>query len=247
MEDQNTNLGHNRTGVQRSPLHGELMLDEARAAPPAIDPREPESLLMAELRREYVNEAEALGTIPPPATLKGAVKSGAGAITGHRLHVFVDKLAERLAFERGGTRLYEAVLVKAFAFAEGTPVNIERIKEIRNQELEHAGLLTEALLGLGADPTAQTPCADLVGVQSLGLIQAVTDPRTSLAQTLSTAMAAELIDVASWELLATLARSMSQDTLAERFDAALRHENEHLATIRGWVEQLAEAEARLLS
>jgi hypothetical protein len=100
---------------------------------------------------------------------------------------------------------------------------------------------------LGADPTAQTPCADLVGVQAMGLLQSVSDPRTSLVQTLSSLMAAELIDVASWEMLSRLARSMGRDDLADRFDEATEHETEHLTTISGWYEGLLNADAKLLS
>jgi bacterioferritin (cytochrome b1) len=161
--------------------------------------------------------------------------------------VFIDKVAERMAFERSGTRLYDAALVKAAALANGTPVTMERMKEIRNQEAEHAEILRQALLSLGADPTAQTPCADLVGVQSMGLMQSVCDPRTSLAQTLSSLLAAELIDVASWELLSRLARSLGNDELAEHFDRALEQETEHLETISGWYEGLLNADAKLLS
>ncbi len=249
MEDP-TKLGQNRTGLQMSPLHSEALLTSARDAAAmleSVEPDQPEALLMAELRREYVNEAEALGSVPPPGTVSGALKAGAGMITGKRLQVFIDKVAERMAYERGGTRLYDAALVKVAALATGTPVTLERVKQIRNQEAEHAELLRQALTDLGADPTAQTPCADLVGVQSMGLMQAVTDPRTSLAQTLSSLLAAELIDVASWEMLSRLARSMGREDLAERFDEALEQENEHLTTISGWYEGLLNSDAKMLS
>lgn len=249
MEDP-TKLGHNRTGMQMSPLHGEMLRktarDAARITEPA-DPDQPEALLLAEVRREYVNEADALGSVPPPGTLSGMVKSGAAMVTGKRLQVFVDKIAERMAYERGGTRLYDAALVKVAALAGGTPVTVERVKQIRNQEAEHVEILRQALLSLGADPTSQTPGADLVGVQSMGLMQAVTDPRTSLTQTLSTLLAAELIDVASWELLSRLATSLGKDDLAERFDHALEQENEHLRTVSGWYEGLLNADAKMLS
>src|SRR4051794_13408384 len=110
-EDRNTTLGQNRTGLAMSPLHDELMIgaeDEAARNQPDSPILNPEATLLAELRREYVNDADALGSIPPPATLKGMAKSGAGAIKNQRMHVFIDKLAERLAYERGGTRLYDA-------------------------------------------------------------------------------------------------------------------------------------------
>jgi ferritin-like metal-binding protein YciE len=152
-----------------------------------------------------------------------------------------------MAFERGGTRLYDAALVKVLALARGTPVTVERMKQIRDQEAEHAELLRQALVDLGADPTAQTPCADLVGVQAMGLMQSVTDPRTSLPQTLSSLMAAELIDVTSWEMLSRLARTLGHDPLADRLDQALEQETQHLNTIAGWYEGLLNADTKLLS
>jgi bacterioferritin (cytochrome b1) len=250
MEDP-TQLGRNRTGMQMSPLQSEMLMESARAAeilnPQTIDETAPDDLLMAELRREYINEAEALGSIPPPTTMKGAMKSGLGALTGHRMQVFIDKVAERMAYERGGTRLYDAALVKVLALAGDTPVDAGRVRQIRNQEVEHAELLRQALLTLGADPTAQTPCADLVGVQTMGLLQSVADPRTSLVQVLSSLLAAELIDVASWELLSRLARSANQETLAAQFDDAFEQEKMHLETISSWYEALLNAEAKLLS
>ena len=248
MEDP-TKIGHNRTGMQISPKEAARQMrsmeefDVETAAPDM----QPESTLAAEMRREYVNEADAIGSMPPPATLKGALKAGAGALTGTRMQVFIDKLGERLAYERGGTRLYDAALVKAGAAADGTPVTVERMKQIRNQEAEHAELLREAIESIGADPTVQTPCADVVGVQAMGLMQSVTDPRTTLAQPLSSLLAAELIDVASWELLARLAREAGQEELAAQFEQALEHENEHLQTISGWYQAMVAAETRLLS
>jgi rubrerythrin len=249
MEDP-TRLGLNRTGMQMSPQNSEALLEAAREVAATVDPAEadqPEALLMSEMRLEYINEADALGTMPPPGTMGGALKAGAGMLTGKRMQVLIDKVAERMAYERGGTRLYDAALAKVAALAVGTAVNIERVRQIRNQEAQHAELLRQALIELGADPTAQTPSADLTGVQSMGLMQAVTDPRTSLAQTLSSLLSAELIDVASWEMLSRLARSMGHDELAERFDVALEQENEHLSTVTGWYEGLLNADAKMLS
>lgn len=250
MEDP-TALGRNRTGMQMSPLQSEMLMEASRMAesiaPAPNEQLQPESLLMAEVRREYINESDALGSVPPPATMKGALKSGLGAMAGHRMQVLVDKVAERLAYERGGTRLYDAALVKVIALAEGTPVSVERVKQIRNQEADHAEMLRQALITLGADPTAQTPGADLVGVQSMGLMQAVTDPRTSLPQTLSTLLAAELIDVASWEMLSRLATACGQESLAGQFDQALEQEQSHLETISRWYEALLNSDTKLLS
>src|SRR4051812_13094228 len=130
--EESTRMGHNRTGLAASPLHDELALPAGAELDTMVD--QPEALLLAEVRREYINEADALGSIPPPTTVKGVVKAGAGALKGKRVHAFLDKVAERLAFERGGTRIYDALLVKIAALGEGTVVNFERAKQIRNQE-----------------------------------------------------------------------------------------------------------------
>ena len=117
--------------------------------------------------------------------------------------------------------------------------------EIRDEEASHAALIRTCIEQLGADPTAQTPSADLVGVATAGFLQAAADPRTTLAQTLQVALAAELVDVASWEMLISMAERMGQDGMAERFRKALDRETEHVAKVRGWCESLSLADAKL--
>jgi rubrerythrin len=232
---ESTRMGVNRTGMQTSPELSKEMLDSMDAVP--TEPLDGQTL--ASVRLDYIEDADPLGSVPPPATLKGKAKSGAKMMTGHRPQAFIDKLAERLAFERGGTRLYDAVITKFQAFSDELPdMTAEDLLEIRNEEAEHALLVHECLEKLGADPTAQTPCADLVGVQTQGLLQAATDPRTSLAQTLSCALAAELIDNAGWENLIELAENMGHADMAERFTAALEQETEHLAKVKSWYRAL---------
>jgi rubrerythrin len=232
---ESTRMGVNRTGMQTSPELSKEMLDSMDAVPSeALDGQS-----LASVRLDYIENADPLGSVPPPATLKGMAKSGAKMMTGHRPQAFIDKLAERLAFERGGTRLYDAVITKFQAFSDELPdLTAEDLLDIRNDEASHAQLVHECLEKLGADPTAQTPCADLVGVQTQGLIQAATDPRTSLAQTLSCALAAELIDNAGWENLIELAENMGQSDMVERFSAALEQESEHLTKIKSWYRAL---------
>ena len=48
----------------------------------------------------------------------------------------------------------------------------------------------------------------------MGLLQAASDPRTTLAQTLHAALAAELIDGAGWENLILMAQNMGHDDMA---------------------------------
>jgi rubrerythrin len=231
----------NRTGMQRSPIHAKELLEGFDVVEGAVAVAEGDGAAMAELRIEYINEADPLGTIPAPVTVKGMAKAGAQMLKGDRPQMFIDKLAERLAFERSGTRLYDAVIAKyrgqALA-AETEHVSQQRLLEIRDQEAQHFRLLAGCIEKMGGDPTAQTPCADLVGIESMGLMQAVSDPRTTFVQSLHSVLAAELIDVAGWDLLAQLADSIDQEEMAEQFRAALLEEQEHLNSVRGWYEAL---------
>lgn len=246
-----TRLGINRTGLQTSPHHAQEMLEAAKFLEEAVPEEQAvltDSQALQATRLEYIAAADPLGSVPPPATVKGAAKSAAKMLTGRRPQAFIDKLAERLAFERGGTRLYDAVCAKAAAASTGedSKVSTEELLEIRNAEARHALLIKECLETLGADPTAQTPCADLVGVETMGLLQAASDPRTTLAQTLHAALAAELIDNEGWEDLIAMAREMGQDDMARRFKLALDEEGVHLTKIRNWYTLLTTETSELM-
>lgn len=233
-----TRLGANKTGMQISPAHAKAMLENAD-----LDVTESgvgvDGEALAEMRASYIREADPLGSIPPPGTMKGAMKSGLKMMTGNRPQAFLDKLGERLAYERGGTRLYDAAITKFMEHASELPdVDVAELQQIRDEEASHAMLLKECIEQLGADPTAQTPSADLVGVQTMGLLQAVTDPRTSLAHTLNTLLAAELIDEAGWEILIAMAENIGQPDMVNLFREAEEREQEHIFKVRGWYESL---------
>lgn len=230
-----TRLGANRTGLQMSPVRSKEMSENIDAVP--IEAVEGQAY--AEARLDSIREADPVGSIPVPTTLKGMAKSGAKMMAGNRPQVFIDKLAERLAFERGGTRLYDAVLAKFQAHGDELgDVDIAEVQEIRDEEARHALLIKECIEELGADPTAQTPCANLVGVETLGFLQAASDPRTTLAQTLHAALAAELVDGAGWENLILLAENIGQDRMATRFREALQRETDHLTKVTNWYNAL---------
>src|SRR5687768_4196429 len=232
-----TEIGRNRTGMQASPQLSKEMNDIVQPVAAETAASSP----LNEVRLLYIREADPLGSIPPPATIKGAVKTAAKLLQGERPQAFIDKLAERLAYERSGTRLYDAVIAKFMAHeGELQNASLQEVIEIRDEEASHAALIRACIEQLGADPTAQTPSADLVGVATAGFLQAAADPRTTLAQTLQVAMAAELVDVASWEMLITMAERMGQEGMADRFRKALERETEHLIKVRGWCEILTD-------
>jgi len=249
MQDSMHMTLKNRTGMQMSPVHSEEMLASLKVADEVAQETSTDLAAMIELRQIYIDEAEPLGTMPPPATAKGVVKTLTKLITGDQPQVFLDKLAERCAFERSGTRLYDSLLTKYSAeLASGKnsgslgEINEEQLIKMRAEENAHFELLIDCITKLGGDPTAQTPSADLVGVESMGLIQVVSDPRTSFVQSLHAVLAAELVDGAGWGLLITLAEKLGQNEMVERFREALTHEEEHLITVRRWYSTMVSME-----
>lgn len=127
------------------------------------------------------------------------------------------------AFERTGTRLYDAFIAKCRTQKPGAIEDAELVR-IRNEEAKHFALVGECIEFLGGDPTAQTPCADVAGVASAGLMQVLTDPKTTVAQSLDALLIAELTDNAAWEDLIALARKLGHEDMAAQFEQALEHQ-----------------------
>ncbi|CAL94347.1 ferritin-like domain-containing protein [Azoarcus olearius] len=236
--------GFNRTGAQTSPLALHSMQSYADLQTPTAPPTaegEPDGKALAPLRSTYVLDADRVGSVPMPGTLTGAFTTAASRLTGMRPEVLVDKLGERLAFERSGVRLYQALIDKTEALASTSmqlPFSAEALRHLRDEELEHMHIVASALDSLGADSSAQTPSADVAGVASSGVMQVLTDPRTTMSQCLEALLSAELLDEACWSLLIRLAEEAGQDVLIPHFQRALRHEEEHLVRVRGWLETL---------
>jgi hypothetical protein len=180
--------------------------------------------------------AHGVGSMPPPASIKQVGKAAVGALTGGSPNLLLDKLGERLAFERTGTRLYDALLTKLAAYGafDGGPTKAD-LARVRGEELAHFHLLERAIEDLGSDPTAITPSADIAAVASEGIVAVAVDPRTTLKQSLEAILVAELADRDSWESLIALAREGGQDEMARRFEVALAEEEDHLRKVRTWV------------
>ena len=234
-------VGMNRTGLDMAPLAKDEMVryaeDQADLAPEGDGAFEAVHIA-------YIEEAERLGSVPVPATVKGMAKTAGAKITGKNPEVLLDKLGERLAFERTGTRLYEAMLLKCGAVeSKYNPIDVAQLARIRDDEEMHFHLVHKHIEKLGADPTAMTPCADVAGVQGMGLMQVISDPRTTVAQALNALLSAELTDNASWELLIELAEQAGHKDMATEFTAALQNEQQHLALVRGWLREAVLKEA----
>lgn len=224
-------MNGNRTGIQTAPELAEELIEGANNAPPSSEGGIED---IAEYRGEYIAEGFPIGSMPtlPVSEEAEADEEEVG------MAVLLDKLSERLAFERMGTRLYEALLNKIEILGETTPgPTIEQIEEIGREEMEHFLMLNRTITDIGGDPTVQSPCADVAGVASMGILQVVTDPRTSMAQCLQALLTAELTDNAGWELLIELADNLGQDEMKTEFERALANEEIHLQNVRTWLSE----------
>lgn len=158
------------------------------------------------------------------------------AIAGTKPSVLMNKLGERLAFERTGTRLYEALMAKFDGQAAwpGGPSRAD-LQRFHDEELRHFQQVREAVQSLGGAPTVVTPAADVVSVASEGLLKVITDPRTSIAESLEALLVAELADNDGWKMLIQLADSLEQKDLAKSFRRAAKEEDQHLSAVRNWL------------
>jgi hypothetical protein len=231
--NQQATVGTNRTGIAAAPQRSQEMLTGMEEFPPTSEGSAQDIALV---RIAYAEEAEPLGSMPLPAGMKNKAKTAMKAVMGAQPTLFMDKLGERLAFERSGTRLYEALVSKHEAFGSfaGGPRKSD-LAEILQEEYEHFTMLSSTMERLGGDPTAVTPSADLHATASQGIVQVIVDPRTTLLQSLEAILIAELADNACWEALIALAQQAGDDALVEQFKQALVPEQEHLVKVRTWL------------
>jgi hypothetical protein len=225
-------VGQNRSGGLRVP---EMTLEQMQASE-EFEPSSPgDSSGVALVRVAYAKSGEPAATMPPPLGVKQLAKSALGALTGNP-NVLLDKLGERLAYERSGVRLYEALLSKLDAYGSfrGGPSRAD-LQHILDEELEHFHLLAQTIERLGGDPTAVTPSANVQATATMGIAAVLVDPRMSFLQSLEVMLTVELADNDCWAALIELAGAAGDAEAAESFDEALQHEREHLARVRAWV------------
>jgi rubrerythrin len=231
--NQTAPLGTNLTGITSAPQRSQEMLAGMEEFPPTSQGSVQD---IAQVRIAYAQLAEPLGSVPRPPTIKGKVETAVHAIKGENPTLFLDKLGERLAFERAGTRLYEALISKYDAFGSfSSGPSRDDLEHVRQEEYRHFTLLQSAIEQLGGDPTAVTPSANLQTTAAHGIHEVIVDPRTTLLQSLEAALIVELADNACWEALIELAQEASQDTFVQQFQEALKHEQDHLEKVHAWV------------
>lgn len=226
-------LGRNKSGITRDLGLARTMLAGMEEFPPSSKGNE--QGLAAE-RVAYARAGEPIATMPPPASVGKLAKSALEKVTRGHPDLYLDKLGARLAFERTGVRLYEALISKLDAyggFANGP--SRDDLQHLRDEEHEHFTLLSDAIEEAGGDPTAVTPSANVEATASMGIEKVLADPRTNLLQCLEAMQIAELADNDCWQALIDLTDAAAEPERAARFNEALEQEREHLMKVRTWV------------
>lgn len=221
------NIGANLTGLESAPARALELLEGRETFFPLVESSVEE---IAEERIEYAREGTSgTGSVPPVGDREDDEVSP-------EMVLLLDKLGERLAVERMGTRLYDALLSKyqAYGSFDGGPSEHDLLA-MRAQRCRHAFLLHEHIEHIGGDPTAVTPSANLAGLVSKGFNQVLTDPRTNLLQCLEVMTMAERANLFGWEMLVGIARLNGSNQVAERFEVARRDEEAHVRLMASWL------------
>ncbi len=174
----------------------------------------------------------------------GVAHTAMKSVPGKDAAAFIDKLGERLALKRTGTRLYDLVIGKFRSVESDTgDADLASLTRFRIEAADHFLLLWRCLERLGADPTVQTPAADRTGVKAMGLLQTISDPRSTFRQALEAVLIAEAGDDEGWKPLIVLADSLGEKEMARMFRQAADEEEVHLERIRHWITGLVKDEA----
>jgi rubrerythrin len=232
----------NRSGIMLNP---EMSAELIQGAKKTVPSTEGDGDDMRVERADYLSEAPSIGSYPVLVSEAESGETEELAPEDHRAAVLLDKLGERLAFERQGTRLYEAFIQKIEAMPpdDANAPDVENLRHICQEELEHFKMLQQAIVDLGGDATVQTPSADVAGVLSHGALQIMSDPRTTIPQALQAALTAELADNDGWQMLEQLAEQLGHDDLGQQCAKALEQEQEHLESVRTWLSNMTLSEA----
>jgi rubrerythrin len=227
----------NKTGVATNLDGAREMCEAAAKFPPTSTGT---TFADDKLRIEYAKDVDAdelgYGSVSAPAGFAAKARVLIAGLFGGQPLRMLDKLGERLAFERTGVRLYEALISKHEALGgfDGGPSRDELLT-LLNEEHAHVRLLEDMIQQLDGDPTAMTPSADLALTVGAGVLTVITDPRTTLCQGLEALLVAELADREGWGLLIELARKAGNTDLLALLEQAENIEEQHVAAVRGWL------------
>ncbi len=141
----------------------------------------------------------------------------------------IDALAERLACERAGVKLYDSIIGKMRN--HGDPAVASLLPELeshREHEREHQRWLERQIRELGGDPNMETEYSRLAKVEAQGIEQVILEGDESVPHMLHALLTAELSDNAGWEMLVDIADAAGDHEARSVFRRYLHEEEDHL-------------------
>jgi rubrerythrin len=195
--------------------------------------RAPVALFPGHARRRPGGVVDRIDHEDAPSFRRASCGASASVRSEHA-RVLVDELAARLAYERLGVRLYDALYAR-LARGEEVPGVVEaQLVAVRREEAEHAALARRSIVKLGGDPKALLIAHEVDARARLGVPERLEDARTNVIACLDALVRAELADQDGWTVLLALARLLGREELMRRFERALTREREHLRVVRHW-------------
>jgi len=230
------------SGYTKPPTHGDPRLDPMASAIASSTPTEPRRIRLHPQR--HPRRADPIAWPPLPGALIGMPRPSACANASKRARVLLASMAERLAFARCGTRIYEALIEKLEAVPRTPIPSRDQIRLFRDEEAAHFEILCEAIESLGGDPLAPAARADAIHAHASAIVRTIADPQTPLARCVELLREAVRVDLAGWEALLGLARASGHDALEQRFLLVLQEMSEQLHWLTQWSNVMATSTAQ---
>jgi len=192
-------------------------------------------MLHPELDREEM-DFEVLSQSVPDGTVSDIKR-----VHQHNTELLLNKLGQRLAFERASVRLYEALIFKCLAIQKSKKnlIPINQLRQFRDEEVEHSQLLNKAIETLGFDVDECIPAPDSNLLSSLQIPKVFTKTNTSILQCLESVQIFATNDNAEWHALHGLFTNLGMKELADEFNQALEEDSVQLEVISRWIYQLS--------
>ena len=150
----------------------------------------------------------------------------------------IDVLAERLAFERAGVRLYDAVLSRLESAEPAVRRMLPRVEQQRAEAQAHAAWLEAQLRGLEAGAAAGTRRAELAHLETEGLLRIAGDGAATVQEMFHALYVFELTDEGGWDLLVQLADRGGDRTAREELGRRREAARAHVAFVRRALTEL---------
>jgi bacterioferritin (cytochrome b1) len=164
-------------------------------------------------------------------------------LTEYNAPMVLDLLGGRLAYERTGVKLYDAVIRKIELNPDRRYHRVlDYLRHIRDEEKEHEEWLESQIRALGGTAHEITAMAQLESEETSGVMSVVVDGHQHVPHLLHALLAAELADNAGWDLLVKLADEAGDKQAKLQFKKRLMEEAKHLAFVREAVVRAAELE-----